>query len=107
MKCPAEPNTMPASCDITVGKPTRYGAAWVRYASPEMPATSVPRIRPSIARTRRALMPSGGLNALTAVETDWLVGAAVRVAGAVTTRLTGTASGLLVAPDEVTVTVPV
>jgi hypothetical protein len=34
-----------------------------------MPATSVPRIRPSITRTRRALRPSGGLNALTALET--------------------------------------
>ena len=34
-----------------------------------MPATSVPRIRPSITRTRRALTPSGGLNALTALET--------------------------------------
>ena len=54
---------------MTVGTPETYGAAWVTWASQEMPATSEPRIRPSVTSTLRALMPSGGRNALTALET--------------------------------------
>ena len=54
---------------MTVGTPDLYGAAWVTWASQEIPATRVPRMTPSITRTRRALMPSGGLNALTAFDT--------------------------------------
>jgi len=41
----------------------------VTWASQEMPATSEPRIRPSATSTLRALRPSGGRNALTALET--------------------------------------
>ncbi len=39
------------------------------WASHEMPATSVPRMSPSATSTLRALRPSGGRNALTALET--------------------------------------
>ncbi len=39
------------------------------WASQEIPATRVPRIAPSIIRTRRALRPSGGRNAPTASDT--------------------------------------
>ncbi len=34
-----------------------------------MPATSVPRMTPSVTSTLRAFRPSGGLNALTALDT--------------------------------------
>jgi hypothetical protein len=43
-----------------------YGVAWVAWASQPMPATSRPRITPSVTRTCRALRPSGGLKAPTA-----------------------------------------
>ncbi len=54
---------------MTVGTPRLYGAAWVMWASHEIPATREPRIRPSATSTRRAFLPSGGRNALTAFET--------------------------------------
>ena len=63
------PKTIFASCEMTVGTPETYGAAWVTCASQEMPATSEPRIRPSATSTLRALLPSGGRNALTALDT--------------------------------------
>jgi hypothetical protein len=69
MKWAEEPNTRSASCEITVGKPLRWGMAWVTCASQEMPATSVPRMMPSATSTRRAFSPSGGRNALTAFDT--------------------------------------
>ena len=43
--------------------------ACVTWASQETPATSVPRIKPSVTSTLRALRPSGGWNTLTALET--------------------------------------
>ena len=43
-----------------------YGVACVACASQPMPATSTPRIMPSVTRTWRAFLPSGGWNAPTA-----------------------------------------
>ncbi len=63
------PKTILASWEITVGTPETYGAACVTCASQEIPATSVPRMRPSATSTLRALRPSGGRNALTAFDT--------------------------------------
>src|SRR5215469_6528374 len=69
MKWADGPKTSLASWEITVGKPLTYGMAWVTWASQEIPATSVPRMRPQATSTRRALIPTGGLNALTAFDT--------------------------------------
>ena len=66
---PWRPKTACASWASTVGTPPVYGAEWVAWASQEIPATRVPRMRPSVTSTLRALMPSGGLNALTALDT--------------------------------------
>ncbi len=63
------PKTILASCAITVGTPSTYGAACVACASQEIPATSEPRMSPSVTSTLRALMPSGGRNTLTALDT--------------------------------------
>ncbi len=63
------PKTTCASWEITVGTPDTYGVACVTCASQETPATSVPRIRPSVTSTLRAFSPSGGRNALTAFDT--------------------------------------
>ena len=63
------PKTSPASWASTVGTPLLYGVACVTCASQEIPATSEPRITPSITSTLRALRPSGGRNALTALDT--------------------------------------
>jgi hypothetical protein len=63
------PKTILASWAMTVGTPVTYGAACVMCASQEIPATSVPRMRPSVTSTLRALRPSGGRNALTALDT--------------------------------------
>ena len=66
---PCVPKTAWASWASTVGTPPVYGAAWVAWASQEIPATREPRMRPSVTSTFRALRPSGGLNALTALDT--------------------------------------
>ena len=63
------PKTILASWEMTVGTPDMYGAACVTCASQEIPATRDPSMTPSVTSTRRALMPSGGLNALTAFDT--------------------------------------
>ncbi len=63
------PKTILASWAMTVGTPFLYGAACVTWASQEIPATSVPRMMPSATSTLRAFRPSGGRNALTALDT--------------------------------------
>ena len=46
-----------------------YGTAWVMCASQEMPAIRNITMAPWISRIRRALRPSGGRSALTALDT--------------------------------------
>src|SRR5450756_2782968 len=69
MKCPELPKMTLASCASTVGKPARYGVACVMCASQEMPAIRKATIEPCVIRICRALRPSGGRSAPTALET--------------------------------------
>ena len=52
-----------------MGKPLAYGTAWVMCASQEMPAIRNITMAPWVSRIRRALRPSGGRSALTALDT--------------------------------------
>ena len=58
-----------ASWDSTVGKPFTYGTAWVMWASQEIPAIRNATMAPWVTSSWRALRPSGGRSALTALET--------------------------------------
>ena len=58
-----------ASWDSTVGKPFTYGTAWVMWASQEIPAIRKATMAPWVTSSWRALRPSGGRSALTALET--------------------------------------
>ena len=58
-----------ASCETTVGTPLLYGTAWVIWASQEIPAIRNATMMPWVTRIWRALRPSGGRSALTALET--------------------------------------
>ena len=52
-----------------MGTPLAYGTAWVMWAIQEMPAIRNITMAPWISRIRRALRPSGGRSALTALDT--------------------------------------
>jgi hypothetical protein len=52
-----------------VGTPLAYGTAWVMWAIQEMPAIRNITMAPWVTRSCRALRPSGGRSALTALDT--------------------------------------